>query len=168
MTLQSIAAQPADLPALGLQICDKLPNGKPASGDLSASGYGEAGEWAAVHAAGAIEGWIQWLGAPCPVQPNKARVRNDLIRFKDAAAAAAFFKSEKAHAKTTALFWPLGGVSTEGAKTGFGPNSVTNTYGGRDFGALWLNGSLLISYSTGYFGGENGRSGALAVSARVP
>ncbi len=166
VTLESIAAQPADLPAMSLQKCDKTPTGKPASGDLSASGYGEPGEWAAVRAAGAVEGWIQWLGT-CPIQPNKARVRNDLIRFRDAAAAAAFFQSEKANAKTTGIFWPLGKV-TEGAQTGFGPISVTNSYGGRNFGALWLNGSLLISYATGYFENEDGRSGALAVNARVP
>jgi hypothetical protein len=152
---------------MGLQKCTTtLLNGKPQSGDLSA-GSGEPGEWAAVHAAGAVEGWIQWLGVACPVQPNKPRVRNDLIRFKDASAAAAFFQSEKANAKTTGIFWPAGKV-TEGAQSGFGPISVTNSYGGRDFGALWLNGSLLISYATGYFENEDGRSGALAVSARVP
>ena len=169
-TLQSIAAQPADLPALGLQKCDTLPNGKPASGDLSAAGRGNEGEWAAVQAAGAVEGWIQWLGPVCPFVSLKAWVRNDLVRFKDASAAAAFFQSEKANAKTKAIFWPIGGGShAEGGATGFGPNSVSLVFtGGTRFCVFWSNGSLLISYCSVNFSSADGRSGASAVNARVP
>jgi len=169
ITLESISAQPADLPAVGLQKCT---TGLFKSGDLGTASVGFTDEWKTVQGAGALEGWVQQLTLACPGEKAKARVRNDLIRFRDAAAAVAFFQSEKANSRSTAIFWPLqvGTAPAEGSPTGFGPNSITLVYTKSNgaFGALWTNGALLISYNSLNFPSADGLKGALAVNARVP
>jgi hypothetical protein len=165
VTLESISAQPGDLPAVGLQKCT---TGSFISGTVNTATPALPDEWKTVQAAGATEGWVQWLTAACPGERTKARVRNDVIRFSDAAAATAFFKSEKANAQTTAIFWPIGGIAKEGSASGLGANSVSMVINDASYCALWTNGSLLISYCLVNFASTNGINGALAVNARVP
>lgn len=165
VTLESISSQPADLPSVGLQKCSTGPF---ASGDLSTINQGIPEEWPTVQRAGAVEGWVQKLIIACPGEASKARIRNDVIRFTDAAAAVAFFRSQKANARSTAILWPIGGTATEGGPTGLGSNSVSMVFKDGSLCALWSNGSLLISYCSVNFASADGLKGALAVNARVP
>jgi hypothetical protein len=165
VTLESISSQPADLPSVGLQKCS---TGLFTSGDLSTINQGIPEEWPTVQRAGAVEGWVQKLILGCPGDVSKARIRNDVIRFSDAAAATAFFQSEKKNARSSAILWPIGGIAREGSQTGLGPNSVSMALNAMSYCALWSNGPLLISYCLVNFSSANGLKGALAVNARIP
>lgn len=165
VTLESISSQPADLPSVGLQKCA---SGAFRSGDLSTTNQGIPEEWPTVQRAGAVEGWVQKLTLACPAEVSKARIRNDVIRFSDAAAAAAFFESEKKNSRSSAIFWPIGGVAREGSQTGLGPNSVSMALNAMSYCALWSSGPFLISYCLVNHSSADGLKGALAVNARIP
>jgi hypothetical protein len=158
-----MAAQPSDLPALGLTICpDSGPLGDPPrDGTL----------WKAAQAVGALESWVNDLRPDCLVKASgHPRVVNDLLRFKDSAAAEAFFTHERAHAKTDAVLWPykVGVQPTEGAATGLGASSVSLDFGASVYCALWIHGSIASSYCTLVITPADFKKGAQAVDTRIP
>lgn len=160
-TLASIAAQPGDLPALGMKICPD----SGAIGDPPRDGT----TWKLAQAQGAQESWVNDLRPDCASRTS-ARVVNDLLRFKDSAAAEAFFAHERATAKTAALFWPfkIGTKPTEGAATGLGASSVALDYGASEYCVLWIHGSVASSYCTLVIGTADSKKGAQSVDARIP
>jgi hypothetical protein len=165
VTLESISSQPADFPSVGLQKCTTGPF---SSGDLSTTNVGITDEWKTVHGAGAVEGWVQKLTLACPGVAAKPRVRNDVIRFGDAAGAAAYFGWEKKNSRSTAIFWPIGGTATAGTPTGLGTNSISMVFMDGAVCALWSSGAFLVSYCSVHFASADGLKGALAVNARIP
>lgn len=163
-TLASMAAQPADLPALGLTIC-------PDSGPLGDPPRDGSEWWKGVQALGAQEAWFDRLRTVCS-EPGLVhpRVINILVRFKDSSAAEAYFAHERAHAKTDAVLWPYqsGTKPTEGAATGLGPSSVTVDFGRSIYCSLWIHGSIASSYCSVNIARADFKKGALAVDARIP
>ena len=162
-TLASIAAHPGDVPTLGLNICpDSGPLGDPPrDGTL----------WKAAQAVGAQESWVNDLRPDCSKKtPGSQRVVNDLLRFKDSAAAEAFFAHERAHAKTDAVLWPykVGVKPTEGAATGLGASSVTLDFGASVYCVYWIHRSIASSYCGLVIGSPDFKIGAQAVDARIP
>ena len=162
-TLASIAAQPGDVPALGMNICsDSGPIGDPPR---------DGAQWKAAQAVGAQESWVNDLRPDCSIKTiTSARVVNDLLRFKDSAAAEAFFAHERAHAKTDAVLWPykIGTKPTEGAATGLGASSVALDFGAGVYCVLWIHGSIASSYCSLHIASTDYQKGAGAVNARIP
>jgi hypothetical protein len=115
---------------------------------------------------GAQESWVNDLHKDCS-DKSSARVVNDLLRFKDSAAAAAFFVHEKATAKTDALFWPVGGKSTEGAATGFGASSIVMDFNSSTHCVFWIHADIASSYCTLTISSSDFKKGAQAVDARI-
>jgi hypothetical protein len=131
---------------------------------------GSSDIWNAALAAGAVEGWVKDLMLDCSSSVNNSsRAVNDLLRFRDAAAAQAFFAHDKSAAKANvSVLWPTGtGNLTEGTATGFGASSVT--LNAADFYcAFWIRGAIASSYCTVLIGQADGLLGAKAVDGRMP
>ena len=162
-TLDSIAAQPGDLPAVaGLKICRSSALNDP-SGNL--------GQWQEASAAGAVDSWWHVLRLDCTKGTGK-EVANLLARFADAAAANAFFAREKANVLTADnSWWPLnyeGG--TVGSATGFGDLSVVQDgRGGHSsvHGILWIHANIAAVYLVLALTRDDLLKGAHAVDARI-
>lgn len=178
--LQSIAAQPGDLPS-GLVICSW-------SGDVGAwadklkptdSGYAQqmVDFWQRLQSGGATGGWVQDLSVSEDACQGfysgsaglVSHVTSIVIQFKDQASATSAYSSE-----TPGLFGPKvlnGGPTESGSATGLGPNSIVatpNNLPGITLFAAWQKDAYYLVFIGYGIGLSDDRLALVKIDARAP